>query len=503
MRLGADIAREAALQGFGFQRELRGDRFGQEEYMAELEAQLGSRAAAEAFVRQKELMGEEFGYQMQGKEFDAATQVKRDLLTAGLTEDRDKRLFVQQTERDEQLHLYDVQDALREHGWDIEEGETGHQRTLEILSLEQKFAKDAALESRRWEMRGAIMDQQFTVDYADYLRTQSQIDQQLKFLPPEAYGKATALRNRLSTIWTDRRFTEGQKLDIATQAQRELMNIYRGAQDVPLEEREKTREEKLQAAFGPAYESVSHLPWSFNADGEPQLPRGYTPPQEADPQERDKANAEAWDAELERYDTALKQYNTMREMQAKFIDSHTKESDGDGETKYFDANGNEVTRHGVYREAARLFPAEMPTPPNAYQAVTPTWNPLPPNAWTIPGAQEFGQGAAPMPPGAVPPLPAPKGPATTVGPPTPPGYTPPAPYQVPFTAGEGLEQKMQSNDAAAAIGEQVTPVVTSDEEVEQLPMGSFFRRDGKLYQKRPKKKDKDPVWGPDDYGMHL
>ncbi|MFA7122094.1 MAG: hypothetical protein WC277_11490, partial [Bacilli bacterium] len=46
---------------------------------------------------------------------------------------------------------------------------------------------------------------------------------------------------------------------------------------------EPTREERIKAALGPNYEAYKHLPWTFDKEGEPKLPQGFTMPKDTDP----------------------------------------------------------------------------------------------------------------------------------------------------------------------------------------------------------------------------
>ena len=247
-----------------------------------------------------------------GLEHEYGTQDK--VLGAVLEKDRMKYGAGLEMESAEKQHVWDVADEMRKRDWDVDDRNFNANDARELLGLENQFRVKAIDRTQQWRMRGIALDNQFTMDYADYLRTQEQISRKQKFLPPNLKTKRDNLLRERGEIMTDEYASEYQRTAAILDNQIDLMNLYKGAQDIPAEERIPLLEEDFLGNVlernGRMYVKPDDGPWQ-RMRGDDDQAKTKVHPETGYSQDKLTDERNKLEAEIADYDARLREVMTQ------------------------------------------------------------------------------------------------------------------------------------------------------------------------------------------------
>lgn len=249
-----DIAAEAALMAFETDDALQDQR---------LQTQVG---LAEFGAEQDLIRGEvQHGYDMAGREYDAGT-----------TRVRDELLDFQNRRNAEQEQVWALGKELRARGYLIHDRDFNKDQAIEYLKIESRLRAKADNEAKQLERSGLRVDDMFKSEHVSYLRTQQQIEMGERFLPPNLQTQADRLRMEFGTIMTTDALTEPERNAELMQNRLDLFNVYRGAQETPIDQRIPSMEEdfgrNVLTVEGRRYTKNENNKWERMANDMDQKP---------------------------------------------------------------------------------------------------------------------------------------------------------------------------------------------------------------------------------------
>lgn len=314
-----------------------------------------------------------FNYEstLQGERF--AGEADHAVLMSDLTRIRDEEISGRALHQMDVKRLWDIQDTLRDRGWEINDREWNADQAVSLMEKENEFKVEAAKRTQQLAIQSSLLSQEMEKSFADTLRSQDQIDRGQKRLTPALQQKLDVLRQERGEILTSDSLGGEERMSQLLANQMAQNQIYKSAETVPVNERAKKREELLQQMFGSGYEGVKDLPFYIDPEtGAPTLPRGWKMPTE------DEKTAAATTHPVYGYKPKelSDQYWSVREeyrQEAAKLRAMTNKDELSGKEtpKYTEAQISQILDPIYGDDLRRLEPIG---PPEPAMPITPTWN---------------------------------------------------------------------------------------------------------------------------------